>query len=566
MRQGERRSVTPRIVGTRLQEKLRQVSLLWFALFLSLALAGVARAEVAKPADTQKPPSILFGPLFERVALSDIFPDGKTWADAQPLETPSDILTDYRRENPRTRTELKNFVDEHFSHRTGATAGISVIANLPLRAHIESLWPLLTRTSSQSAAFSSLLPLPQPYIVPGGRFTEVYYWDSYFTMLGLDGPHAGLRRHMVDNFAYLIKTFGHVPNGNRTYYLSRSQPPFFFKMVELIDPQHPSRAFARYLSALRREHDWWMRGVDTARINRPSERVVRLPDGSLLNRYWDDRDVPRDESYQADFSVAAGRPNSAGIYRDLRAGAESGWDYSSRWFADGKSLETVRTTEIVPPDLNSLLYGLELAIADGCEELEDSVCTTDFRARARARAGAMRRYLWNAESGVFDDYSWKDRHLIGNLSAASLYPLFVGLATRGEADSTAKMVEQHLLKKNGIVTTTVDTGQQWDAPNGWAPLQWIAVEGLRSYDHDDLARTIAQRWLTTVASVYDETGKLLEKYNVVTRRPGGGGEYPLQDGFGWTNGTTIALMRMYPGILDERRGQPKVVSSRSPSL
>ncbi len=538
----------------------------WLALVLSLPLTAAANAGVAEPVDTREPPSVLLGPLFERVALSGIFLDGKTWADAEPRKPPDHIMADYRRENPRTKTELRSFVDGHFSYRTGAAGGASVVPNLPLREHIESLWPLLTRQSSERAAFSSLLPLPRPYVVPGGRFTEVYYWDSYFTMLGLDGQQADLRRDMVDNFAYLIETYGHVPNGNRTYYLSRSQPPFFYKMVELTDQQHPSRAFARYLVALRREHAWWMRGEDAARVDRPSERVVRLPDGSLLNRYWDNRDVPRDESYKADFSVAAGRSDPAGIYRDLRAGAESGWDYSSRWFADGKSLETVRTTEIVPPDLNSLLYGLELAIADGCEELEEAVCTTEYRSRARARAGAMRRYLWNAESGVFDDYSWKDRHPAGNLSAASLYPLFVRLATPGEAESTAREVEQHLLKEGGIVTTTIDTGQQWDAPNGWAPLQWIAIMGLRNYGHDDLARTVARRWLTTVSSVYDETGKLLEKYDVITRRPGGGGEYPLQDGFGWTNGTTIALMRMYPGIVSERRDQPKTDASLQPAL
>ena len=518
----------------------------------TLGAAAVATAILGGYAATatprHAPPSVLFGPLFDRVALSERFPDGKSWADATPIAPPASIMRDYRRLSPKTNEALRHFVDARFILDSGAPAMRKPPTGLSLRAHIESLWPILRRKSAGAPQYTSLLQLPHPYIVPGGRFTEVYYWDSYFTMLGFGAAQNTTRRHMVDNFADLIRRFGHVPNGNRTYYLSRSQPPFFFKMVELTDPANPRRAYARYLGALRAEHRWWMKGETQVKAGSPAGRVVRMPDGSILNRYWDDRDAPRDESYKADVQVAAGAPDKRRVFRDLRAAAESGWDFSSRWLTDAANLSTIRTGELVPPDLNSILFGLERAIAQGCAELKDRGCIAEFRGRAAARERAMRTFLWNGQSGLFDDYSWRSGRRAGNVTAASLYPLFFGMATRHEAERIADTVERELLKPGGLVTTNRTTGQQWDSPNGWAPLQWVAVQGLRSYGHDRLAEAVARRWLGTIATVYAGTGKLLEKYDVVTPRPGGGGEYPLQDGFGWTNGVTIALLKLYPDM------------------
>jgi alpha,alpha-trehalase len=234
------------------------------------------------------------------------------------------------------------------------------------------------------------------------------------------------------------------------------------------------------------------------------------------------------------------------LYRDIRAAAESGWDFSSRWLADGQSLDTMQTTSIVPVDLNSLLYGLEQAIVQGCRISKDSSCVRSYEQHASARRAAMHRYLWNESTGLFDDYHWRDARLQGHITAAAMYPLFAGLATHAQAARIAEVVAEELVRDGGVVSTNRTTGEQWDAPNGWAPLQWIAVTGLRRYGHEALAATIAGRWLEMVSTVYAATGKLLEKYNVVTLTSGGGGEYPLQDGFGWTNGVTTALLRMYP--------------------
>jgi alpha,alpha-trehalase len=207
------------------------------------------------------------------------------------------------------------------------------------------------------------------------------------------------------------------------------------------------------------------------------------------------------------------------------------------------------TTEIVPIDLNSVLFGLENAIRAGCVRQADAQCAAEFAARAASRRAAIDRYLWDASRGAYFDYRWTTAALGTELSAATLYPLFVQLSSRRQAAAVAKIVAQQLLKPGGIVTTTIDTGQQWDAPNGWAPLQWIAISGLRSYGNSAMAASIAYRWMINVNEVYERTGKLVEKYDVMTPgRGGGGGEYPTQDGFGWTNGVMRKLLVLYPEV------------------
>ncbi len=386
-------------------------------------------------------------------------------------------------------------------------------------------------------------------MVPGGRFREMYYWDSYFTMLGLAASgRQDLVAGMVRDFSYLIDSFGHVPNGARTYYLSRSQPPFFFAMVGLVSPDDPAAAYATYLPQLRREYSFWMEGAQGVMPGKPHRRVVAMPDGSVLNRFWDDRDTPRDESYREDTELArdSGRP-APQLYRDIRAAAESGWDFGSRWFADGRTRGSIDTTDIVPVDLNSLLFGLENAIRAGCEHSGDKPCAREFAERAATRRRAIDHYLWDEAQGAYLDYQWTSSARMARVSAATLYPLFVSLASPAQAEAVANITARELLRAGGIVTTTVATGQQWDSPNGWAPLQWIAISGLRDYGNAPLAARIACRWMAIVNDVYAHSGKLVEKYDVVTvGRSGGGGEYPLQDGFGWTNGVMRRLTVLYP--------------------
>ncbi len=368
-------------------------------------------------------------------------------------------------------------------------------------------------------------------------------------MLGLaEAGRQDLIRSLVGNFAFLINNYGHIPNGNRSYYLSRSQPPFFFKMVGLLSPGDEAGAFAQYLSELKKEYAFWMKGAKGLRPGTARRHVIALPDGSILNRYWDESDTARDESYWEDWTLAktSGREPRQ-LFHDIRSAAESGWDFSSRWFADGRTLATIDAAEIVPPDLNSLLFGLENAIRSGCERVGDKPCVRDFSRRAAARRAAVNKYLWDEVGGRYLDYQYKLRRRIDRVSAATLYPLFVGMSSDRQASKVARVVSSQLLKPGGLAATNVNTGQQWDAPNGWAPLQWISVAALNRYRHRLIAEEIACRWMVNVAHVYRQSGKLVEKYDVITpERAGGGGEYLLQDGFGWTNGVMSKVMALYP--------------------
>lgn len=504
---------------------------------LPASLAAAREVAVSRPAS----PADLFGELFVRVQQARLFPDSKTFADAVPRRAPAAIMAAYLRERPADDLALRAFVLREFTLPPAPPT--VALPKLPLRDHIAALWPYLLRPPLAPPAFGSALPLAHRYVVPGGRFREIYYWDSYFTMLGLvhDG-HGAEARAMVDNFADMIGRYGHVPNGSRSYYLSRSQPPFFYLMVESL-PGDRSGNVARYLDALRAEHRFWMAGAATVRPGEAAGNVVRFADGDLLNRYWDARGTPRDEAYAEDVKLAAstGRP-APEVYRDIRAAAESGWDFSSRWFGDGAHFATIETTQLAAVDLNALLYGLERAIADGCGRRGDAACVRDYRGQADARARAMVRHLWNPATGSFEDANWRTGRRTGRLSAATLMPLFVGMASPQQGDAVARTVAARLIRAGGIATTEARTGQQWDEPNGWAPLQWIAVAGLDRYGHRDVADMIAARWIRTVAGVFRCTGRLVEKYNVDTGSPGGGGEYPVQDGFGWTNGVTRALL------------------------
>jgi len=517
--------------------------------FGRLLLVALAASSLAARAPDQSPAD-LYGPLFEAVQSQKIFPDGKTFVDAVPRIPVERILADYAAAQPPDRSTLKAFVEARFVIPGDTTAGDTqpVPQGLSLKAHIAALWPVLTRPPLTPEPGSSALALPAPYVVPGGRFREIYYWDSYFTMLGLkaDGQQP-LIESMVENFEALIAVHGHIPNGARTYYLSRSQPPFFALMVGLSERTDPvSRR--RQLDAMRGEYAFWMSGASCVTVTAPCEHVVRMPDGSLLNRYWDARGTPRDESWAEDVATAAlaADRTPTEVYRELRSGAESGWDFSSRWLDDADNLATIHVTDIVPVDLNSLIWSLEIRIAAHCRELADRACAHDFDKRAEDRRQAVHRYLWSAGERRFGDWDRRTGRMTSHMSAAGLYPLFVGLATPRQADGVARSTREQLIAPGGLRTTVISTGQQWDQPNGWAPLQWVAVSGLDRYGHRDEADTVASRWLATVERVYGETGKLLEKYDVEERRPGGGGEYPLQDGFGWTNGVTRALMDRDP--------------------
>lgn len=497
------------------------------------------------PAATPAPPDILLGPLFNDVQTAKLFPDQKTFADAVPNSDPLMILADYRMQKNQSGFDLRHFVQVNFTLPKDGEKYVPP-AGQSLREHIDGLWPVLTRSTTNAEKWDSLLPLPEPYVVPGGRFREIYYWDSYFTMLGLaESNHWDKVSDMVANFAYEIDSWGHIPNGNRTYYLSRSQPPFFAFMVELLAQHDGNDALKKYLPQMLKEYSYWMEGVETLQPGQQNKRVVKLDDGTILNRYWDERDSPRPESWVEDIATAKSNPNrpATEIYRDLRSAAASGWDFSSRWMDNPNQLGTLRTTSIVPVDLNALMYKMEKMIALASKAAGDDAKAAQYDGYANARQKGIEKYLWNDKEGWYADYDLKSPKVRNQLTAAALFPLYVNAAAKDRASKVATATQAHLLQPGGLATTSVKSGQQWDAPNGWAPLQWVAASGLQNYGQDAVAMDVTWRFLTNVQHTYDREKKLVEKYDVsTTGTGGGGGEYPLQDGFGWTNGVTLKML------------------------
>jgi alpha,alpha-trehalase len=545
--------------------------------FGRVTTSGAAAAAVAPPVNPHAqaspvapvPPSEQYGELYRDVELAHLFPDSKTFADMVPNAPPQQIVAAYTSAHQQAGFDLAGFVRQNFTTPARTLKPYVTDPDQTVVAHIDTLWDVLRRDPDASASpWSSLLPLPAPYIVPGGRFDEIYYWDSYFIMLGLE--QSGRHDLVVDelkNFATLINRYGHIPNGNRTYYLSRSQPPFFAEMVQLVAEKDGDRTYLQYLPELQQEYTYWMDGSGGhLAAGQAYRHLVRLPDGTLLNRYWDERAAPRDESYREDVLTAQQTPqrDAADLWRNLRAGGETGWDFSSRWFADGKNLASIDVTSLVPVDLNSLLYQLERTLAHAYRLQGNVTRAENLEQRARVRADAIRRVLWDPGIQAYSDYDFEHRQLTHRLTAATLYPLYAGVANRQQANDVAQSVERGLLRPGGLATTQVKTGQQWDEPNGWAPLQYLAVTGLRRYGNAALAKTIATRWIRTNVMNYQHTGKLVEKYDVDATGAGisaGGGEYPLQDGFGWTNGVLRVLIALYPDAVKVQATRPADLAS-----
>ncbi len=485
--------------------------------------------------------------LFEDIQMQQIFPDGKTFVDCFPRFPEEEIHTSYIQQKEKPGFSLQQFVITNFELPVSHSNNYQSDTGKSVAENINQLWNVLTRQPDKVGG--SLIPLPHSYIVPGGRFGEIYYWDSYFTMLGLkvSGKHDMLE-NMVNNFSYLIDTIGYIPNGNRSYFIGRSQPPFYSLMVKLLAGIKGKEILLRYLPQLEKEYHFWMKGQDSiAETTHALHRVVRLPGGEIMNRYWDENDTPRPESYREDVELAHESGQAPGkIYRHLRAGAESGWDFSCRWFKDVNKFTSIHTTDIVPVDLNCLLFHLEQTIAEAYQLKKNTEKAKQYESLAEKRKQTIQNYCWNTELGFYVDYDFTGKKQKQSLTLAGLFPLYFNIATKEQSKQVAAIVNEKFLMPGGVVTTLETTGQQWDAPNGWAPLQWITIKGLENYGHDELAREIAKRWIQLNTDVFKRTGKLMEKYNVAnTHLEAGGGEYTGQDGFGWTNGVLLALINKY---------------------
>ncbi|MDT0621523.1 alpha,alpha-trehalase TreF [Croceitalea vernalis] len=513
-----------------------------YTLILSLLLliascnTDASKTEVINVYETQ---------LFNDVQLAAIYKDSKTFVDLVPKETYTILEERYLLEKDKDGFDLKAFVSENFMDKSMASLEFKTDTTKTMYEHINSMWDKLTRGPDSVIANSSRIPLPKKYVVPGGRFQEIYYWDSYFTMEGLLATgRRDLAKSMVDNFTFLIDSIGHIPNGTRDYYRTRSQPPFYSVMVNAL-AKDDQNMILYYLPELSKEYDFFMKHDTIDRPYGASQHVVQMIGGHFLNRYWDAGDTPRPEAYKEDTHLASDletQEEKLRLYKDLRSGAESGWDFSSRWFLESDNFSSTSTTSILPIDLNCLLYHHERLLAIGSRLKGDMKASQYFNTKAGQRQRLIQEYMWDEEKSFFMDFNFKRAERTNQLTLAGVYPLFFRIASKDQAEKVKDVIMNQFLKEGGLVTTLNNSGQQWDAPNGWAPLQWIAVNGLLGYGYVDEAKEIITRWLALNEKVYKDTGKMMEKYNVEDLTLlSGGGEYETQDGFGWTNGVAIGF-------------------------
>ncbi|MEO1485820.1 MAG: alpha,alpha-trehalase TreF [Bacteroidota bacterium] len=517
-------------------------------LALLLSLSGCL-IQVDKKAETEETLSLYESTLFRDVQTLPVFKDSKTFVDLVPKASIAELEDKYLSEKDEAGFDLKDFVVEHFEDRSMQALEFQTDTTKTMYEHINTMWDKLTRGPDSAIAYSSRIALPFKYVVPGGRFQEIYYWDSYFTIEGLlVAGRDDLAEAMVDNFSMLIDSIGFIPNGTRDYYRSRSQPPFYAMMVDAI-AREDSTKLLTYLPQLQKEYDFWMAiSEESIATNEADHHVIRLSDSIVLNRYWDSSNTPRPEAYKEDMHLASHLStdgDKAVLYNHLRSAAASGWDFSSRWYGTKDEFNSTETAHILPVDLNCLLYFLENTLSKSYAMEGEETKSATYAQKAQQRGKQISTLFWNSETNFFHDYNFAKQSLTVEKTLAACFPLYFGLATKEQAAGVKTVLLEEFLKEGGLLTTLEHSGQQWDAPNGWAPLQWIAVKGLMNYGYDAEAKDIMRRWLTLNEKVYRNTGKMMEKYNVEDMTLlSGGGEYETQDGFGWTNGVALGFQKM----------------------
>ncbi|WVZ57415.1 hypothetical protein U9M48_007802 [Paspalum notatum var. saurae] len=438
---------------------------------------------------------------------------------------------------------------------------------------VHALWKNLTRRVAKDVEERpdrhTLLPLRHSAVVPGSRFREVYYWDSYWVVRGLlVSKMYETAKDIVLNLVELVGKYGFVPNGARSYYTNRSQPPLLSSMVLEVYMATGDVEFVRCVfHSLLKEHSFWMSEVHNVVIMDNHGQVHNLA------RYQARWNKPRPESATIDEELASKVNSTAAkekLYQEIASTAESGWDFSSRWMRNSTDMTTLTTTCILPVDLNTFIFKMERDIADFAILIGDNATSEKFLEASKARRIAIDSILWNSDMEQWLDYwlptdrgcqgvyQWKSNSQNRNIFASNFVPLWLNAHHLGSvqfADPAkservmASLQASGLLHPAGIATSLTNTSQQWDFPNGWAPLQHLIAEGLLhsgSKEAAKLAEDIATRWVRTNYATYKATGTMHEKYDVeACGKFGGGGEYKPQTGFGWSNGVVLSFLEEF---------------------
>ncbi len=514
----------------------------------SSAAAGVCADlfRIPKPALFQSPASGLKDPLLARAIELRLHSDFKAIVDLIPRELPEGererVLREAKEIERREGEEAALRFQLEKLYRSGSEL-IPGPARLtkprwtlpdgsPHKAtfdYIEATWEKLVKLTPAKTR-STLIPVPNPVLIPGARFQEAYYWDSYFAVYSLIRSGRGeLVRGQIENFLYMIDRFGLVPNGNREYYLSRSQPPLLTRMVRdylrLTDGASLSEANRRWLrervlpTLIRDYREFWM------------NPLTRFDVRTGLNHHYDALNVPRPERHSADREEELGK-----TYRDVRAEAESGKDFTDAFGGEA--------TKVAGVLLNSILYGVEKDLALFSRLAGREADAAQFERLAARRKDAMDRLMRDPATGLYYDFHLERRERVPILTADTFAPVWVGIVDGSAAAGMAKEALKRLEYPGGIVSSEVISGKQWDAPYVWAPHIQFAVEGLRKIGLDADARRIAENWVSVVDRVREKTGVILEKYDAVRADMPveKGDKYETQQGFLWSNGVYFWLV------------------------
>ncbi|KAG2223974.1 hypothetical protein INT45_013431 [Circinella minor] len=550
-------------------------------------------------------------PLLKTIQLASLYPDSKTFVDKPTSKPVDEVLVAFEALGDKPSNDaIKNFVNENFLEEGVELKPVSysISDDIPLLKKIEDpqyrgwatqvnqYWVNLTFEFDTSflceGCATSTLPVKRPFVVPGGRFREFYYWDSYFVVRGLLLSELyDVAKDMLLNFLDYVEEYGFIPNGARIYYLNRSQPPFLIEMVKAYYEVTGDEDFIKEaLPTLDKEYEFWMKN-----------KSVEI-DGHVLNHYNVINDSPRPESYREDYETAmlanftSPEEQIPALYADLSTGAESGFDFSSRWTTVKTNdpddplqiLRSLNTRNIIPIDLNSLLWGMESNLAEWHRQCKGGKerKAKYYKRQAAKRLEAIHDVFWDEEAVSFFDYNVTSQALDKVFTPASLYPFWLGAVPNKIKHNTKILsrvfdkTQNYLEEYPGILTTSeFNTTLQWDLPNGWPPLQYIAMKAILNVDswikHDKeqkdgfggLAYTLAQRfvasafcsWYKTGGSVpgllkqldnQTDTGHMFEKFNVADiGDAGGGGEYTVQAGFGWTNGISLWVFNTFSGLI-----------------
>lgn len=491
--------------------------------------------------------------------------DGKEFVD-RPLKYDPEIVFAAFQSLPNHEAEtLDTFLETHFypagsdlipvipnDYQPRPMSLFNTITNhtlLDWAMELNHLWKLLGRRPEiQHPNRHSFLPTKNTLIVPGGRFRESYYWDTYWIVHGLLA--CGMydtARGVVENLLGFVETYGFVPNGGRIYYLTRSQPPLLFEMVHLLHQARPDYVFLDSATAtLDKEYQFWMKS-HSIRLGRHK-----------LNRYVSSASSPRPESYREDIETADKVPQSkhAQLYADIVAAAESGWDFSSRWFKNFESIDTTATSNVIPVDLNCIMHRMEKRMQDFHRMLNHAKELQMYETAARKRQAAIQALLWDESSFMWRDYLLDGKRKSPVISVSNYFPLWSQSYDVKNQTLISRILESfrasELIQTGGILTTTRETGQQWDKPNAWPPLQDILIDGLLTTESEEaktLAKSLIVDWVDTNLAAWQSTGHMFEKYHAgVNGKAGGGGEYTIQLGFGWTNGVILKFLTIYPDL------------------